>query len=86
MTLGEIKAKSAEIATLYTAVSNGKTLELNTNIGWLPWNGLGGPHMGEDLSRWRIKTEPQRIWISGTAWTDSPVIAAAVRKPANSWR
>ena len=80
MTPDEIKAKAAELAMLYTAASSGKTLELKTNIGWLPWNGLGGPCMGEDLSRWRIKSEPQRIWISGAAWTDSPVIAAALRE------
>jgi hypothetical protein len=36
--------------------------------------------MISDFSRWRIKPEPQRIWISGTAWTDSPVIAAALRE------
>jgi hypothetical protein len=36
--------------------------------------------MQSDLSRWRIKPEAQRIWVSGTAWTDSPVIAAALRE------
>jgi hypothetical protein len=80
MTPDEIKAKAAELASLYTAKSEGKTVQLKTNIGWLEWSGLGGPNMGSELSIWRIKPEPQRIWISGTAWTDSPVIAAALRE------
>ena len=76
----EIKAKSAKIAALYTAKAEGKAVQLKTNAGWLEWSGLGGPNNGSDLSIWRIKPEPLRIWVSGTAWTDSLVIAAALRE------
>jgi hypothetical protein len=77
----EIKAKSAELAVFYTAKANGKVLEYDTKaIGWVDNGASSGPDMQSDLSRWRIKPEPQRIWISGTAWTDSPVIAAALRE------
>jgi hypothetical protein len=79
----EIKAKSAELAAFYTAKANGKTLQyLLQPIGdiWEDRSGTAGPTLSSNLSLWRVKPEPQRIWISGTAWTDSPVIAAALRE------
>ena len=76
----EIKAKAAKIAALYTAKAEGKTVQLKTRVGWFEWNGFGGPNMGSELSIWHIKPEPQRIWVSDTAWTDSHVIAAALRE------
>ena len=45
---------------------------------WIDRDNGSGPSLHSDLSKWRVKPEPQRIWISGTAWTDSPVIAAAL--------
>ena len=86
MTPEEIKAKASKLAALYTAKANGKTVELKTNIGWLEWSGIGGPNNGSDLSIWRVKPEPQRIWISGTAWTDRPVIAAALKEAGQEAR
>jgi hypothetical protein len=85
MTQDEIKAKSAALAELYTAKANGKTLQcllmLDPKEGrWIDHDNGSGPNLHSDFSRWRIKPEPQRIWISGTAWTDSPVIAAALRE------
>lgn len=95
MNQDEIKAKSAELAALYTAKARGKTLQIQTSEGdWtdcIPgtWSGSTlsyGPNFASDLSKWRIKPEPQRIWISGTAWTDSPVIAAALREQGQEAR
>jgi hypothetical protein len=80
MNQDEIKAKSAEIAAFYTAKANGKTLQVEYSDGWKDCVDCNGPSMQSDLSRWRIKPEAQRIWVSGTAWTDSPVIAAALRE------
>jgi len=81
MTPEEIKTKSAKIAALYTAKANGGTLQLRVKtLGWIDVFATDAPDMNDDLSRWRIKPQPQRIWISGTAWTDSPAIAAALRE------
>jgi hypothetical protein len=81
MTPDEIKAKSEELVAFYTAKALGKILEFDTkSIGWIDNGATSGPDMQSDLSRWRVKPEPQRIWISGTAWTDSPVIAAALKE------
>jgi hypothetical protein len=91
MNQDEIKAKSSELATLYTAKANGKTLQcflrLDPKKGcWIDHDNGSGPSLHSDLSKWRVKPEPQRIWISGTAWTDSPVIAAALREQGQEAR
>ena len=87
MTPEEIKAKSAELAAFYVAKSNGKTLEYDTqSVGWVDNGSTSGPDMQSDLSRWRVKFEPQRIWVSGTAWTDSPVIAEALKEAGQEAR
>lgn len=65
----EIKAKAATLVELYAAVAEGKVLQLQTNIGWLEWNGNGGPVISADLSRWRIKPEPRRMWTNPGART-----------------
>ena len=83
MTPDEIKAKSATLAELYAAASLGKIIQRlagETFSIWTPCDYSAFPTIRSDLSKWRIKPEPQRIWISGTAWTDSPVIAAALRE------
>lgn len=87
MTPEEIKAKSAELAALYTAKINGKTLQFNDRpIGWIDCVDNDGPAMQSDLTRWRVKPVGQRIWISGTAWTDSPAIAAALKEAGQESR
>ena len=59
----EIKAKSLELAALYTAKANGKTLQFLTDA-WSEYDDDAGPSMGSDLSRWRVKPEPRRCWLS----------------------
>jgi len=73
MTPDEIKAKSLELAALYTAKANGKVLEYDTNaIGWVDNGASSGPDMQSDLSRWRVKPEPRRKWETvGGIETDS---------------
>jgi hypothetical protein len=76
----EIKAKAAALAAHYTAQASGETMQwFSPRSGWIDYDHYG-PTLDSDLSLWRIKPEPQRIWISGTAWTGSPVIAAALRE------
>ena len=63
MTLEEIKAKSAEIAALYTAKANGKTLQYRQSDH--RWNDVPSdvaPTICGDLSCWRVKPEPRRMW------------------------
>jgi hypothetical protein len=59
----EIKAKSAELAAFYTAKANGKTLQVEYSDGWKDLD-CNGPSMNSDLSRWRVKPEPRRCWLS----------------------
>lgn len=88
MTPEEIKAKSSKLAALYTAKAKGKTLQYLTVVTevWVDCDGSAAPAFESDLSRWRIKPVGQRIWISGTAWTDSPAIAAALKEAGQEAR
>ena len=64
MTPEKIKAKSLELAALYTAKANGKILEYDTKaIGWVDNGSTSGPDMQSDLSRWRVKPEPRTFWV-----------------------
>jgi hypothetical protein len=67
----EIKAKSAELAALYTAKANGKTLQIEYSDGWKDHVEHVGPTMGSDLSRWRVKPEPRRMWETPSSTPDS---------------
>ena len=63
MTPEEIRTKSLELAALYTAKANGKTLQFNQlDAGWGDVHSLASPDMHSDLSRWRVKPEPRRMW------------------------
>jgi hypothetical protein len=64
MKTDEIKAKSSELAALYTAKANGKTLQYDVERrGFLDHPDDDGPSMACNLSRWRVKPEPRRFWI-----------------------
>ena len=87
MTTEEIRTKSLQLAELYTAKANGKTLQFMwDNLGWRDYPDDHGPTISSDLFSFRVKPEPQRIWISGTAWTDSPAIAAALKEAGQEAR
>jgi hypothetical protein len=80
MTPEEIKAKSAELAAFYVAKSNGKTLEYDTqSVGWVDNGSTSGPDMQSDLSRWRVKPEPRRMWETFSAMESKDVGLAPVR-------
>jgi hypothetical protein len=65
MTPEEIKAKSAELAALYTAKANGKILQFNQlDAGWGDVHGMTSPDMRSILSNWRVKPEPRRMWTT----------------------
>ena len=86
MTPEEIKAKSAELAALYTAKANGKILEYDTkSIGWVDNGSTSGPDMQSDLSRWRVKPEPRTFWVLLNQ--DGEVIdATRFQSRVNRWR
>jgi len=72
MNQDEIKAKSAELAALYTAKANGRTLQcllmLDPKEGcWIDHDNGSGPNLHSDLSRWRVKPEPRRMWETPSA-------------------
>lgn len=70
----EIKAKAATLAELYTAKAAGKVLQRgNEEDGWFDTPDGFGPDMMSDLSMWRVKPEPRRMWKAerGGIETDS---------------
>jgi len=82
MTPEEIKTKSAELAAFYVAKANGKILEYATpSVGWIDSGSASGPDMQSDLTRWRVKPEPRRMWMieRGGIKTDS-------KTKAQEWR
>ena len=64
MSPDEIKAKAATLAELYAAVAAGRTLQHLWEYGEAKgWGAAGGfPCMDSDLSFWRVKPEPRRMW------------------------
>jgi len=59
----EIRTKASELAALYVAKANGKILEYDTKVvGWVDNGSTSGPDMQSDLTRWRVKPEPRRMW------------------------
>ena len=89
MTSDEIKAKSAELAALYTAKANGKVLEYDTKaIGWVDNGASSGPDMQSDLSRWRVKPEPRRMWEtpSASSFTNNHNVRTYHQDEADEWR
>ena len=83
MSPDEIKAKAASLAELYTAKANGKTLQFLTDV-WADYEHDAGPSMGSDLSRWRVKPEPRKMWttIDATTFNESQ---AAIWKKAGAY-
>jgi hypothetical protein len=92
MTPEEIKAKSAEIAALYTAKANGKTLQIQTSEGdWIDTSPSHGPDMMSDLSKYRVKPEPRRMWetfslIEAKDVGIAPCCATHTEAEADEWR
>lgn len=58
----EIRAKAATLAELFAAKAAGKVCQIRYIEGWKDAREDGGPGMHSDLSRWRIKPEPRRMW------------------------
>lgn len=86
MTPEEIKAKSLELAALYTAKANGKTLQYDApSLGYSDACRTDGPTMGSNLSRWRVKPEPRTFWVLLNQ--DGEVIdATKLQLRADYWR
>ena len=62
MTPEQIRTKSLELAALYTAKANGKTLQILQDGKWVNCQSIHGPTIGSDLSLWRVKPELRRMW------------------------
>ena len=64
----EIRTKASELAALYVAKANGKTLQFDTSPNQSRMNRWeDAPEelslcIHSDLSRWRVKPEPRRMW------------------------
>jgi hypothetical protein len=88
MTPDKIKAKSAELAALYTAKANGKTLQVKLSFGWDNVDDKSGPSMNSDLSRWRVKPEPRRMWEtpSPMAFCNNHNARTDRKDEADEWR
>jgi hypothetical protein len=75
MTPDEKKAKALEVAALYTALANGKTLQFDTSPNQQRmnrWEDIPEElslSIHSDLSRWRVKPEPRRKWSTGVGFT-----------------
>jgi hypothetical protein len=72
MTSDEIKAKSSELAALYTSVAAGKQLQFHcgeTFPIWVDCNPMDSPRLSSDLSYYRVKPEPRRMWSTGVGFT-----------------
>ena len=89
MTPEEIKAKAAELAALYVAKSNGKILEYDTKVvGWVDNGSTSGPDMQSDLTRWRVKPEPRRMWEtpSATPFRTDSYVRTYHQDQADEWK
>jgi hypothetical protein len=65
MTPDEIKTKSAELAALYTSLAAGKQLQFHygeTFPIWVECKPMDTPRLSSDLSYYRVKPEPRRMW------------------------
>jgi hypothetical protein len=88
MTPDEIKTKSAELAAFYTAKANGRTLQIEYSDGWKDQVEHVGPTIGSDLSRWRVKPGPQRMWEtpSATPFRTDSYVRTYHQDEADEWR
>jgi hypothetical protein len=80
MTPDEIKAKSSELAALYTSLAAGKQIQFHcgeTFPIWVDCKPMDTPRLSSDLSYYRIKPEPRRMWeVTNTmSRTDLPDVA-----------
>jgi hypothetical protein len=89
MTPEDIKAKSSELAALYTAKANGRTLQYDVERrGFLDHPDDDGPSMVCNLSRWRVKPEPRRMWEtpSASSFTNNHNVRTHHQNEADEWR
>lgn len=92
MTPEQIKAKAAELAALYTAKANGKTLQheisLTGDDRWIDHVDGSGPNLASDLSCWRVKSEPRRMWEapSPMAFCNNHNARTDRKDEADAWR
>ena len=92
MTQEEIKAKSAELAAFYTSVAAGRTLQHYTDgEGWYIMPDYSGPTLMSDLSRWRVKPDPRRMWETFSLMEPkdvgiAPCCATHTEAEADEWR
>jgi hypothetical protein len=72
MTPDEIKTKAAELAALYTSLAAGKQLQFHygeTFPIWVDCKPMDAPRLSSDLSYYRVKPEPLRMWVCGESTT-----------------
>lgn len=81
MSADEIKAKAATLAELYAAKAAGKTLQRgNEKDGWFDTPDGFGPDMMSDLSMWRVKPEPRRMWTTANTTVHDEAAALELQR------
>ena len=94
MTPQQMSDKYAELAALHAARANGKTLQLFSpeNDAWEDVLGfVTGPDEDSDLSRWRVKPDPRRMWETFSLMEAkdvgiAPCCATHIEAEADQWR
>ena len=63
--------KAKWLADFYAQAASGKTIQFRSNNPNNDWRDIrfDGPARGSDLSNWRIKPEPRRMWMGARGAT-----------------
>ncbi len=75
-----IQDKAIELSALYAAVANGRELQWDQRKSYdedRDWSdpGNASPGLRSDLSRWRVKPEPRRMWTCNSTITRDGSVA-----------
>jgi hypothetical protein len=87
----QIKAKSAELAAFYTSLAAGKQLQFHygeTFPIWVDCKPMDAPRLSSDLSYYRVKPEPRRMWEtpSPAAFCNNHNARTDRKDEADAWR
>ena len=59
------KDKAKKLAELYSAISNGKTLQVQQGNKWVDMPERFSPNLLSNPDMYRVKIEPRKIWVNG---------------------
>jgi hypothetical protein len=79
----KIKAKSLELAALYTSLAAGKQLQFHcgeTFPIWVDCKPMDTPRLSSDLSYYRVKPEPRRMWTTASTTVHDEAAAMELQR------